>query len=163
MYVQFEPTFLDVFVIGSPAPQGSKRYLGVSSGGKARFRESAGDKLDSWRADVRAALAYCPVAPSDRRVPVSVKIEFYRPRRKSDKVSANPLWTTTPDVDKLARAVLDCLESRGVIDNDAQVIHLEAWKLFASPGQPAGARIVVREVSAATDLRIATSNCDTVV
>ena len=58
------------------------------------------------------------------------------------KPSAPPFHTKAPDVDKLARLVLDAMENAGIVANDAQVIQLQAGKAWVAddPGTLVGWR-----------------------
>jgi Holliday junction resolvase RusA-like endonuclease len=82
---------------------------------------------------------------------VRVEIDFYLPRPSSVKVSKRALPIVPPDVDKLARSVLDGLNQGhdtgkvgdGVIyADDSQVVELLAKKFYADDRLP-GATIRV--------------------
>jgi crossover junction endodeoxyribonuclease RusA len=138
---------LDFFVPGDPAPQGSKRYLG-----DGRMVESS-KRVASWRADVRRAAeaAMTPRHEALWAVPVAVELDFYLSRPKSHfgtgrnaqkiKESA-PNWPGRPDVDKLARAVLDALTGL-VIADDSAVVELRASKSY---GRRPGVNVLIEEM-----------------
>lgn len=132
------------FVAGTPAPQGSKRFLGVQ-GGRGVMVESAGDKVKSWRADVRAAAAAAVSEPLAG--PVRVEVEFFLARPKSVSVKRRPHPDVRPDLDKLARSTLDALKSAGAYGDDAQVVALFAGKYYAGPQQTAGAQVRIAALS----------------
>lgn len=121
-------------VSGIPAPQGSKRYLGTS-GGKGILVESS-KRVAPWRADVRAAaIQVQPFPPLDGALDVELTFRLPRPmghygtggNAGAVRRSAPTYPYRKPDIDKLARAVLDAL--RGVIWlDDAQVVRLHATK-----------------------------------
>src|SRR5690606_13365191 len=127
-------TVLDFFVPGDPAPQGPKRYLG-----DGRIVESSKQDAE-WRADVRhvADAVLQPRHEALWAAPVYVQLDFYLSRPKSHygtgrnaqkiKESA-PKWPGRPDVDKLARAVLDALTGL-VIADDSTVVELQASKSY---------------------------------
>src|SRR5690606_36155780 len=105
---------LDFFVPGDPAPQGSKRYLG-----DGRMVESS-KRVAPWRADIRteAETVMNPRHEALGAAPVYVQLDFYLSRpeshngtgRNAQKIKASaPKCPGRPDVDKLARAVLDAL------------------------------------------------------
>lgn len=83
-----------------------------------------------WRDRVRAALvAKLQGDPWDCPVEVDLVFRLARPKK--------PRWwvpAVKPDVDKLARAVLDSLsttkDQRGVIRDDARVVGLRAVKTY---------------------------------
>ena len=112
-------------VAGIPAPQGSKRHVG---GGRMVEVSRA---VGPWREAVRAETqrAVCGASPFCER-PVAVHVWFRLPRPKSTPKST--VWPAKrPDVDKLARAVLDGLTAGGAFRDDSQVIWLTAMKQFA--------------------------------
>lgn len=142
---------IEFIVHGEPAPQGSKNQWGAE----------ANPRTKPWRAAVSAAAAdamivatdHADVAVDSRRLPladavqVRVKFVFTRPKshygtgKNADvlKGSAPEYVTRAPDVDKLARAVLDALTGI-VFRDDAQVAHLNVWKQY---GRSAYARVQV--------------------
>jgi len=87
--------------------------------------------------------------------PVQVKVEFVFPRPKAHfgtgrnagslKASAPSYVSTTPDLDKLARALGDALKGI-VLRDDSQIAWLNIWKVY---GEPACARVEVAEMEAA--------------
>lgn len=151
---------LSVWVAGVPAPQGSKRALGAGRpGGRIRMVEMA-KGIKVWRRLVRDAFSeYGTTAGGPRFLgAVVVKIVFVCPRPlATPKTRATPPKVTKPDVDKLARAVLDALSEKtgaGVVKDDAQVTTLHAHKRLAELGEPTGAMIHLEPVQAVTgDLR----------
>lgn len=131
------------FVPGIPRPQGSKRYLGPG-----KVVESGAKRLAPWRADVRAAAEQAlgddgPGVLWDQ--PVKVQLIFWLPRpkahfgsgRNADKVKPSaPRWPAgRPDLDKLARAVLDAITGV-VIADDSTVVDLCLRKRYAHNGGP---------------------------
>lgn len=135
-------------VNGTPAPQGSKRHVG---GGRMVEMSKA---VGPWREAVRheASMVLMGAGPPCE-LPVSVTVVFILRRPKSHygsgqnantvKLSAPPYPATRPDVDKLARAVLDGLVMGGVMADDSQVVSLNCAKVYASNGEAPGALIEV--------------------
>lgn len=135
-------------VHGIPAPQGSKRHVG---GG--RMIESS-KKVGPWREAVKAAvLTATGRRPTTVDGPVRVGITFILPRPKGHygtgrnagrvRTSAPAEPTTKPDLDKLLRSTLDALTDVGAIRDDAQVVRIEAAKVYSWPEEPPGATIHV--------------------
>jgi crossover junction endodeoxyribonuclease RusA len=132
---------LQIRVIGTPAPQGSKRALG-----RGVLVESS-PNVKPWR----TAVAYAarqrmrhrrhPGFPSG---PLAVTITFYvkRPQNISP-YNPHQYPYRRPDLDKYIRATLDGLTESGVWRDDAQVITLYARKRFAPSGEPTGAYIAI--------------------
>lgn len=127
------PTLVTVkfFVPGKPAAQGSKRHVG---GG--RMIESS-KEVGPWRERVALAAHMSMVAAGDVHDeiglltgPVAVDLLFVLPRPKSAPKRTTPPASKRPDVDKLARAVLDAVTDV-IIRDDAQVVDLRARKRVA--------------------------------
>ena len=124
-------------VPGLPIAQGSKSFKGMRAG-KPILAESA-KGLDKWRDDVelmaRRATGYS--RPSlDTPVVVLVEFTFKTPASRAGEVR----HATMPDVDKLARAVLDSLTKAAVIADDGRVSDLVATKRY---GPEPGAYIAI--------------------
>ena len=125
------------FVPGVPAPQGSKRYVGngvmvESSKALAPWRKTvAANARRSWTTD-----------PLDG--PVALDLEFVMRRPKAWGKNRHDPMTQRPDVDKLARAILDAITGVLVLD-DSQVTTLTAHKRRAHPGEPTGVWITLKE------------------
>lgn len=136
---------LSFFVPGKPAPQGSKRYLGVK-GGKGITVESS-KAVAPWRADIRdgaekaMAAGQAGYGAGDA---VVVQLLFVMPRPVSTPKRRTPAAVKRPDLDKLARAVLDALSSAGVWIDDSQVVELAASKRIAEIDQVSGCMITVK-------------------
>ena len=113
-----------LFVRGKPQPQGSKRHVG---GG---VMVEAVKGVAVWRIDVRDALNLAwHEEPRDGAVFVRLDFAFLRPKSVSEK--KRPHMTVRPDVDKLARAVLDAMTGV-VLSDDALVVKLEVEKRYDS-------------------------------
>ena len=130
-----------IHVTGIAAPQGSKRHVG-----NGVMIESSKD-VKGWRdaisAECRIWLASHPAEPID--APVHVCIDFAFPKPKSDP---HRHWhAVNPDLDKLARAVLDALVKGAVLKDDSRVAILQARKAYCTDGEPAGARITVESLA----------------
>lgn len=136
-------------VIGTPAPQGSKRHVGNG------VMVESSKKVKPWRQDVAAAAREAAeregwTAP-DGDVPVFVSFRLARPRghygtgRNASVVrpSAPLRPAVKPDLDKLLRSTLDALTTSGVIRDDAQVCLLSATKEYADLDAPVGASVRV--------------------
>ena len=153
------PTELHINLNGIPAPQGSKRAFTRTNKttGKTTVSlvESAGDKVKTWRDDVRNAAIDAAnktgwTAPHGA---VTVDLVFYLPRPKSHyrtgtnagllRNTAPTAHTTKPDRDKLERSTHDALTSAGVIHDDSNIIGGSVWKHYAD-GRPPGATITIR-------------------
>ena len=127
---------IDLSILGEPAPQGSKSYVG-----NGRFIE-ASKKVAPWRAAVAEAVALLGEVEQFTG-PVVVEVTFYLPRRKS----VTRLWPiVAPDTDKLCRALGDGLSINStLLSDDSIIVRWEAEKRYAD-GRPSGAEVTIREV-----------------
>jgi crossover junction endodeoxyribonuclease RusA len=133
---------LSVFVAGQPAPQGSKRYVG-----RGILVESC-KAVKPWRSDIRSACVDDRGGPLVFfSGPVSVRLEFVMKRPASAPKRMTPAAVRKPDIDKLARAVLDAIGSAGCWRDDSQVVKLLADKRLAEIGETPGCKIRIEEAA----------------
>ena len=104
------------YVLGRPAPQGSKSFKGFSKAGRPILTESS-KAVRPWR---EAVLASAPTIPKPLDGPLMVWMVFTMPRpqaaRKRDTVPF-----TQPDLSKLCRATEDAVTDAGLWVDDARV------------------------------------------
>jgi len=142
-------------VFGDPVAQGSKTAVPTAAG--PRMRESNEKRLRPWR----TAVAYEAEAAMDGREPIEgplfVFVTFVLSRPKAHyrangelKPSAPSYCEKRPDLDKLARSILDA-GSRIVWRDDSQIAALHCAKVY---GSPPGARIVVEPIGLLAGERI---------
>jgi Holliday junction resolvase RusA-like endonuclease len=113
---------------GLPKPQGSKRVY------NGRVVEAAGNALKVWR---KAIAAECHKQVTEAHKPflgpVTVTVVFYLPRPKTVSEKDRALPIVPPDLDKLARGLLDGIGQSEVIwGDDSQVIELKATKVYGT-------------------------------
>ena len=116
-------------VRGLPVPQGSaKAFPNPKTGGSIVVTQTP--KLKAWREAIASeARKVAPLALFTEGVSVSISFQFDRPKsRKNDKA-----MTTRPDIDKLARAVLDGCTSV-IWKDDSQVCEMHVFKRYGLPG-----------------------------
>jgi Holliday junction resolvase RusA-like endonuclease len=139
-------------VPGLPRPQGSLKLFRAPSGQEvAKY----GDVLYQWRRTVTAAVLAEREGCEPEHGPVNLYLNFRLPRPKGHygtgrnadalKESAPLFPASTPDLDKLVRAVGDAITDSGVVwKDDAQVVQIRAMKRYAVPGETAvGVEIIV--------------------
>jgi crossover junction endodeoxyribonuclease RusA len=134
-----------ITVRGTPAPQGSKRHVG--GGRMIEMSKAVGPWREAVRAETQRAMESADASGwiAEFDGPVAVFIGFYLPRPKSTpRKVVYP--AKRPDLDKLARAVLDGLTMGGAWQDDSQVIRLQVQKNYAGPANPPGCDIEIREV-----------------
>jgi Holliday junction resolvase RusA-like endonuclease len=141
---------LIIKVSGEPATKGSSQAFAARSKqgytGKVGYRPVNKPKLVAWTEAVRSEASrelarVLPAWADDPAAPIVVRVIFWLPRpknhygtgRNSGQLlpSAPRYHTGKPDVDKLARAVLDALRAAGVYRDDSQVAQLHCSKHYA--------------------------------
>lgn len=134
-------TSISFTVPGKPAPQGSKRHVG-----RGILIESCKD-VGAWRERVAITAHNAMNSQPITSKPVAVSIEFVLPRPLSTpKRRSTPAATKKPDLDKLARAILDAI-THTVIADDSQVVRLTARKRLAELDEAPHADITVAQVT----------------
>ena len=146
-------------VFGDPVPQGSMKAFVV----KGRpILTSTSKNLKEWR-NLVAYQANSYITENSlvgfyaNAEPVKVVAKFYFARPKSHfkasgelRLRAPRFKRTRPDIDKLARAVLDALT--GVFfEDDSQVVFLQVEKEYAELGEGPGVEISIEERRTRTD------------
>ena len=124
--------YLEVFVEGSPVPQGSFRHIG-----NGRII-AANPKLNSWRETIANQVSQkTAVRLIDESC--TVQLVFTLPRPKCVPKSRRATPTTKPDLDKLVRAVLDAISLpryTQILTDDSLVTDLHAAKRYADHTPP---------------------------
>lgn len=123
---------LEIEIFGDPTPQGSKRLM------RGRIIEASSEKLKKWRKAIALA---CQVNRLETAGfftgPVRVEATFYLARPKSVSAEKRALPIVPPDVDKLARGLLDGIgQSEMVWGDDSQVTDLQVQKVYADSREP---------------------------
>ena len=167
-------TTIEIIVLGTPAPQGSKRGFAVKAKGAytgkvAQVESSA--KVKPWRQDVKyaamnamaderlwrsldAPIGVKPWTPMTGAVVLEVKFRLPRPKghygtgRKAGLLKPTAPFHPNgrPDLDKLLRSTFDALGEAGVWGDDAQVVKVYGSKEYATDYAPTGATIRVKSV-----------------
>jgi len=118
-------------VDGTPTAQGSVKAI-TRAGGHANIVHANPIALRSWRQDIAARARDAGVELTLE--PVTVRLVFRLQRPASVTEKRRPFPSVKPDLDKLARAVLDALTGITYRD-DAQVVRLDTSKVYADrPG-----------------------------
>ena len=128
-------------VFGSPAPKGSKRAFVIK--GKPVMVE-ANKGLGEW---IQSVTTVAMKESYGRTFPIGGSWEttlvFYLHRPKSLRKTDIYPNKARNDIDKLSRAILDCLT--GIVwEDDGQVIRLIASKEYATKENPPGVAVAVR-------------------
>ena len=144
---------IDLVVLGTPAPQGSKRHVGRG------IMVEASKKVTPWREAVVTECQRHGLTGRMLDIGLDVFLCFYFPRpaghfRANGEVKGSaplfPIKRSVGDIDKLARSTLDGLVQASVIADDSLVANLTARKRYATLAHPRGARIRLTPIGETT-------------
>lgn len=137
------PASVRILVYGSPAPQGSKKFVGFTkpkpgeSQGRAILVESS-KAVKPWRQDVKQAAELVRQGAVALDGPLRVRMVFTLPKPASAPKRRKTYAMRMPDLSKLARSTEDALVDAGLICDDARIVEYERLaKVF--PGEDAEA------------------------
>lgn len=127
---------IEITVHAMPAPQGSKRFVGMSKAGRGIMIESS-KKVKPWRqAVVDAAILVMGGAGNGKILgPIGIYMAFTVPKPKSAPKKRRIFPDKKPDLSKLVRATEDALTDAGVFEDDARVVECMSRKLYPNEGQ----------------------------
>lgn len=140
---------IQLVVYGSPAPQGSKRFVGLAkSTGRGIMVESS-KKVAPWRQDVKAAAEAVRNGAPPIDGNLVLRMVFTMPKPKSAPKRRRTYPNVTPDLSKLARSTEDALVQAGLIRDDARIVGYDRlWKVYPNEDVDAleapGVRIEIR-------------------
>lgn len=147
---------IEVIVYGNPAPQGSKKFVGVTKAGRGLLVESS-KKVKPWRMDVKAA-AEAVAAHAMHTLPLDgplvVSMVFTMPKPASAPKRRTTWPDKKPDLSKLVRSTEDALTDAGLWVDDSRVVEYSRLaKVFPGEDPQAlaspGVRITVRRLELA--------------
>jgi Holliday junction resolvase RusA-like endonuclease len=132
-----------IWVPGRPEPKGSMtRIPPRRPGGKAVWIND-NPRYNDWEdtmVEVMRLLAGNKIAEPINDA-VELIAEFYLPRPGKTKFRDAPIGEGIGDLDKLIRGAGDAIKKAGIYRDDSRIARIVAEKVYASPVQPAGARI----------------------
>lgn len=111
---------ISIIAYGVPAPQGSKRFVGMR-GGKGVMVESS-KKVKPWREIVHAAALAARNGRSPIDAPVLVRMVFTMPKPASAPKTRRTYPCRMPDLSKLCRSTEDALTTAGIWKDDARAV-----------------------------------------
>jgi Holliday junction resolvase RusA-like endonuclease len=136
---------MQLTVFGTPAPQGSKKYVGNG------IMIEASRFVAPWRQAVKYTCykEHGKIAPLTGAIRIYVTFTLKKPTSAPKKRQTWP--NKMPDLDKLLRSTLDGLTEAGVWIDDGQVVEIISAKRYPNEGQNAlhipGAFIEIEEIS----------------
>ena len=140
-----------LFVVGLPKGQPRPRAFAMKTkGGGYTARVFDAGTAEGWKSQI--AMTWKGVVPKMPTItePVALFLTFYMPRPKAHSTKKGlrpdaPRWCATkPDADNLAKAVMDCLSTISVWQDDDQVVVLQSEKKYADNGET-GVEIILCE------------------
>ncbi len=136
----------EITIPGLPVSQPRQRHAIIA--GSVRNYTPLNHPVQSFKAVCKLAVASRIGKPLAG--PVEVEIGFYFPRPSNKVWKTKPMLsevkTTKPDLDNLAKAVMDSLNGVAWVD-DAQVYRLTVSKWIVAGGEPIGTWIKIKEVT----------------
>lgn len=121
-----------IIVYGEPAPQGSKKFVGMAGGHGVLIESSK--KVKPWRQDVVAAAKEAMQGFQTFDGALVVKMIFTLPKPASAPKRKRIWPNKKPDVSKLARSTEDALVTAGALKDDARIVeYVRLAKVF--PGE----------------------------
>jgi Holliday junction resolvase RusA-like endonuclease len=128
-------------VYGTPAPKGSTKAF-MPKGARRPIVTHDNKRTKPWQIEVQwAAREHCPERLDG---PVAVALVFFvpRPKMSAKKAAATRYSIKKPDIDKIARLVLDSLTGYAFHD-DAQVAQLTVQKFYENDDERPGVHVRV--------------------
>lgn len=140
---------IQLVVYGTPAPQGSKKFVGVRAGRGIMIESSA--KVKPWRQDVKSEALRVKAGAEPLDGPLSVRMVFTVPKPASSPKRRRTFPMRKPDLSKLIRSTEDALVDAGLIADDARIVQYErAAKVFPGEDHEAlespGVRIEISQI-----------------
>lgn len=134
-------------VYGTPGPQGSKKFVGLTKQGRGILVESS-KKVKPWRQEVKAAAQQARNGANPIDAPISLRMIFTMPKPGSAPKRKRTFPMRMPDLSKLARSTEDALTEAGIWRDDARIVeYTRLAKVFPGEDPEAleapGVRIVI--------------------
>lgn len=144
---------LTIVVHGEPAPQGSKKFVGIAKASGRGILVESSKKAKPWRQDVVAAAIEAIAGAPPLDGPLDIRMVFTLPKPASSPKTRRTYPNRKPDVSKLARSTEDALVTAGAIADDARIVQYSRLaKVFPNEDSEAlsspGVRIEIRLVTA---------------
>ncbi len=138
---------IELTVHGLPAPQGSKKFVGVSKKTGHGILIESSKAVGPWREAVKTAFIrqFAGVLRPVVSGAVDLGIIFYLPKPGSVK---RTFPCVKPDLSKLIRSTEDALTDVGAWEDDSRVIQTHCYKHYCSEEgmSSPGAKITIRRI-----------------
>ena len=87
-------------------------------------------KYTQFKRRLEQEIAKLGINPLPEGIPLSLKVRFAMPKPKRGKYIGDHY--KKPDLDNLVKSLCDGLEGAGVLKNDSQIAHIEAYKSYCN-------------------------------
>ena len=87
-------------------------------------------KYTQFKNRLKEELIKLEIEPMPEGKPLSLKVRFSMPKPKRGKYIG--YHYKKPDLDNLIKSLCDGLESAGILKNDSQIAHIEAYKSYSN-------------------------------
>jgi crossover junction endodeoxyribonuclease RusA len=125
-----------IIVYGEPAPQGSKKFVGMIKGHGMLVESSK--KVKPWRQDVVAAAKEAMQGFAMFDGPLSLKMVFTMQKPTGAPKRKRSWPQSRPDISKLCRSTEDALVTAGAIRDDSRIVeYIRLAKVFPGEDQDA--------------------------
>ena len=146
------PTIWQLSLAGNPEPKGSMVCVGRRGArGHVVVESDPSGAKKAWRKQVtdaaRTLAAAIPDAPLAGPLACATLLLLRQPSTNRDLA---PIRRNTGDVDKLQRAIFDCLTDAGVIADDSHIVAGPALKAWAGSRTPGAVVLLSQSSSRAT-------------
>lgn len=131
-----------------PRPVQSGKKIGINrkTGGRMIYTDK---KAEQYYKDViNASIPYLPEFPLDGPIHVSYGFFINRPKRLYRKTDPRePIWCPDcKDSDNLIKGTQDALTKAGFWNSDAQIVILEATKMYSAKGEFGSIHISIQKI-----------------
>lgn len=134
---------LQIIIDGHPVAMPRPRFTKT---GRTYYPKGVQDT----KARITQTIKDCIVAQgwqtSQKRVPISVTMQFVHPRINRLRTDQRTYKTTRPDIDNIAKMYLDCCTKAEVWHDDSQVCILKLSDHFAGIYEEAHTTIIIQEI-----------------
>lgn len=128
---------IELRIYGTPAPQGSKKFVGTTKKGRGILVESSA-KVKPWRMDVKEQ---AEKARKELGItlagPLKVSMVFTLKKPASAPKTRKTYPDKMPDLSKLVRSTEDAITDAGLWEDDARIVQCLAAKRYPGEGDDA--------------------------
>lgn len=128
---------IELRIYGTPAPQGSKKFVGTTKKGRGILVESSA-KVKPWRMDVKeqAEKALRQLGHT-LAGPLKVSMVFTLKKPASAPKTRVTFPDRLPDLSKLVRSTEDAITDAGLWEDDARIVQCLSGKRYPGEGEDA--------------------------